>query len=66
MLSVLLVQMAKTMLDVINMDLNLLFESFLVFYLLECLILVSVAVWYYHEPKIKVKKIYDPWGFWRK
>lgn len=42
----------------------MLFESFLVFYLLEILVLVSVAVWYYHEPKKPTKKIHDPWGFW--
>ena len=47
------------------MDLNLLFESFLVFYMLECLVLVSVAIWYYHEPKVKPKKIWDPWGVWK-
>lgn len=42
----------------------MLFESFLVFYLLEILVLVSVAVWYYYEPKKPIKKIHDPWGFW--
>jgi len=43
----------------------MLFESFLVFYMLEVLVLVSVAVWYYYEPKVKEKKIWDPWGFWK-
>jgi hypothetical protein len=43
----------------------MLFEAFLVFYMLEVLLLISVAVWYYHEPKVQKKKIYDPWGFWK-
>ena len=30
------------------------------------LVLVSVAVWYYKEPKKVEKKIYDPWGFWNR
>jgi len=42
-----------------------LFESFLVFWMLEVLLLVSVAVWYYYEPKVQKKKIHDPWGFWK-
>jgi len=42
----------------------MLFEAFLVFWMLEVLVLVSVAVWYYHEPKNVEKKIYNPWGFW--
>jgi len=50
--------------DVINM--SLLFESFLVFYMLECVVLVSLAVWFYYTPKEKTKKIYNPWGFWEK
>ena len=41
---------------------GMMFEAFMVFYLLECLVLVSVAVWYYREPKIKSKKIWNPWG----
>lgn len=40
------------------------FEAFLVFYLLEILVLISVAVWYYYEPKKEKQKIYNPWGFW--
>lgn len=44
---------------------TLLFESFLVFYLLECLFLGCIAVWYYYTPKEQTKKIYDPWGFWK-
>jgi hypothetical protein len=40
----------------------MMFEAFMVFYLLECLVLVSVTVWYYHEPKHKPKKIWNPWG----
>jgi hypothetical protein len=43
----------------------MLFEAFLVFYMLEVLVLVSVAVWYHHEPKVQKKKIHDPWGFWK-
>ena len=43
----------------------MLFESFLVFYMLEVLVLVSVAVWYYYEPKVQEKKIWDPWGIWK-
>ena len=43
----------------------MLFEAFMVFYLLECLVLTSVAVWYYHEPKKQKKKIWDPWGIWK-
>ena len=27
------------------------FEAFMVFYLLEILVLISVAIWYYKEPK---------------
>jgi len=45
--------------------LGLLFEAFMIFYLLETLVLISVAVWYYHEPKTEQKKIHDPWGFWK-
>ena len=41
---------------------RMMFEAFMVFYLLECLVLLSVAVWYYREPKIKSKKIWNPWG----
>lgn len=38
------------------MDTSLIFESFIVFYLLEILFLISIAVWYYkkeqkHEPR---------------
>jgi hypothetical protein len=33
------------------METSLLFESFMVFYLLEVLILTAVAVWYYQEDK---------------
>lgn len=34
------------------------FEAFMVFYLLEILILISVAVWYYKEPrKITIKQM---------
>lgn len=30
---------------------SLLFESFMIFYLLEVLLLVSIYIWYYKEPK---------------
>jgi cbb3-type cytochrome oxidase subunit 3 len=43
----------------------MLFEAFLVFWMLEILVLVSVAVWYYYEPAEKEKKIWDPWGIWK-
>ena len=39
------------------------FEAFMIFYLLEILVLVSVAIWYYKEPKKVEKKLHDPWGF---
>ena len=42
----------------------MLFEAFLVFWMLEILVLALVAVWYYYEPKQQEKKIWDPWGFW--
>jgi hypothetical protein len=47
------------------MEAGLLFESFLVFYLLECLVLILAAVYYYHEPKTQTKKVWDPWGFFK-
>lgn len=40
----------------------MLFEAFMVFYLLEVLVLISVAVWYFYEPKQQKKKIWNPWG----
>lgn len=48
-----------------TVDRLMLFEAFLVFYLLECMVLISVAVWYFHQPKKIEKKIHDPWGFWK-
>jgi len=33
------------------MEMSLLFESFMIFYLLEVLFLVSIYIWYYKEPK---------------
>ena len=42
----------------------MLFEAFMVFYLLECLVLITVGFWFYCEPKKQEKKIYNPWGFW--
>ncbi len=43
----------------------MLFEAFMVFYLLECHVLIGVAFWYYREPKKQEKKIWDPWGIWK-
>lgn len=43
----------------------MLFETFLVFWMLEVLVLVSVAFWFYYEPKKQEKKIWDPWGIWK-
>lgn len=42
------------------METSLLFESFMIFYLLEVLVLVSVGVWYYKEEKQKELKIPQP------
>ena len=42
----------------------MLFEAFLVFWLLELLVILGVVAWYYYQPEPKPKKIYDPWGFW--
>lgn len=38
------------------MELTLLFESFMVFYLLEILVLISVYVWYYKESKEAIEQ----------
>jgi len=46
-------------------DVSDLFEAYMVFYTIECLVLISVAVWYCREPKVKTKKIWDPWGIWK-
>ena len=43
----------------------MLFEAFLVFYLLEILVLITAFFYCYWEPKKIQKKIYDPWGFWK-
>lgn len=45
---------------------SLLFESFMVFYLIEMVVLALVLNWYYREPKKQEKKVWDPWGFWNK
>jgi hypothetical protein len=42
------------------METSLLFESFMIFYLLEVLVLVSVGVWYYKEEKQQELKIPQP------
>jgi len=45
--------------------LALLFESFMVFYMLEILVLTLAYCLYFKKPKNVVeKKIYNPWGFW--
>jgi len=41
---------------------SLLFESFLVFFMIEVLILTYIIVFYYHKPKEPEKKIWDPLG----
>lgn len=43
----------------------MLLEAFLVFWLLELLVVLGVIAWYYYEPQVKSKPIHDPWGFWR-
>jgi len=65
MLTVLLEQTVKMTLVATNMNASLLFESFMVFYLIECAVLISVAYWYYKEPQVVKKKIWDPWGVWK-
>jgi hypothetical protein len=42
----------------------MLFEAFLVFWMLEFLVILAVIAYWYHEPKPLKKKIYDPWNFW--
>jgi hypothetical protein len=42
----------------------MLFEAFLVFWLIELLVIISVIAYWYYEPKKENKKIYNPWGFW--
>jgi hypothetical protein len=42
------------------METTLLFESFMVFYLLEVLCLIAVAVWYYKEPKQEIRTVEQP------
>ena len=44
----------------------MLFESFLVFVILECLVLITAYIVYFKEPNQSEKKIYNPWGFWDK
>lgn len=41
---------------------NLLFESFLVFFMIEVLILTYIVIFYYHKPKEPEKKFWDPLG----
>lgn len=41
---------------------SLLFESFLVFYLLEILLLIYFILYFYYNPKQQEKKIWDPLG----
>ncbi len=65
MLTVLQEQTVKMTLDATDMNTSLLFEAFMVFYLIECAVLISVAYWYYREPRAIEKKIWDPWGVWK-
>lgn len=44
------------------MDMSLLFEAYMIFYTIECAVLIAVAAWYLHEPRQASKKIWDPWG----
>jgi hypothetical protein len=41
---------------------SLLFESFMVFYMLEVLIFAYIIIFYYYKPKESDKKIWDPLG----
>ena len=41
---------------------SLLFESILVFFMIEVLVLAYIIVFYYHTPKEPDKKIWDPLG----
>ncbi len=43
---------------------GLIFESFLIFYMLEILVLALAYCLYFKKPKVLEKKIYNPWGFW--
>lgn len=38
---------------------SILFESFMVFYLIESLVLISVFIWYYKEPKKQEAKVVE-------
>jgi hypothetical protein len=41
------------------------FEAFMVFYLLECMVLLAWYMLFGRERSVpKSKKIYDPWNFW--
>jgi hypothetical protein len=42
----------------------MLFEAFLVFWMIELLVIIAVIAYWYHEPKKVEKKIYNPWNFW--
>ena len=41
---------------------NLLFESFMVFYLIEILMLIYFIIYFYYKPEKQEKKIWDPLG----
>lgn len=41
---------------------SILFESFMVFYLIEILFLIYIILYFYYEPKQPNKKIWDPLG----
>jgi hypothetical protein len=41
------------------------FEAFLVFYMIECMVLVAWYMLYVHVRPVPQKKIWDPWGIWK-
>ena len=43
----------------------MLFEAFLVFWLLELFVILGAIAYFYYEPKQVQKKVWDPWGIWK-
>lgn len=43
----------------------MLFEAFMVFYLLELVVLVIAYFLFFKEGIKEQKKIWDPWGIWK-
>ena len=41
---------------------TVLFESFMIFYLLEILVITYYIIYFYYEPKQTKKKVWDPLG----